>query len=136
MSITNFGGNHEHCPLSQSLGFSVRRVLALSASALVLINLSACVSISAKEMEPFSAKPVSARMMSQVLLSWELRDDVSAYCAKEMKLDMEKAFFTPPQACAYWNKRTRECVVVTSPTTTHMVLGHEVRHCFEGHFHD
>jgi len=119
-----------------SLFFSVRRVLAGCASALVLVNLSACVSIPAQEMEPFRAKPVSARMMSQVQLSWELREDVSAHCAKEMKMDMEKAFITPPQACAFWNRRTRECVVVTSPNTTHTVLGHEVRHCFEGHFHD
>ncbi len=124
----------ENC--HKALFFSLRRVLVWCVSALVFINLSACVSISPKEMEPFTAKSTSARMMNQVLLSWELRDDVSTYCAKEMKLDMEKAFFTPPQACAYWNRRTRECVVVTSPTTSHMVLGHEVRHCFEGHFHD
>jgi len=25
--------------------------------------------------------------------------------------------------------------VVTGPNPNHVVLGHEVRHCFEGHFH-
>ncbi len=27
------------------------------------------------------------------------------------------------------------CVVYTSTNTTHQILGHEVRHCFQGEFH-
>ena len=31
---------------------------------------------------------------------------------------------------------TGQCVVFTATTTSHQVLGHEVRHCYQGAFHD
>jgi hypothetical protein len=40
-----------------------------------------------------------------------------------------------PIACAVWTKTTNECKIITGPNPNHLVLGHEVRHCFEGHFH-
>ena len=50
-------------------------------------------------------------------------------------LGREQAFATPPMACAVWYVPQKQCTIVTSPKVTHTVLGHEVRHCFEGHFH-
>jgi len=47
----------------------------------------------------------------------------------------EQAYFTPPVACAIWSVPAKECTVVTGPKVTHVALGHEVRHCFEGRFH-
>lgn len=41
-----------------------------------------------------------------------------------------------PMACAYWNVKRGECTVVTPEVTGFNYLGHEVRHCFEGAFHD
>lgn len=31
---------------------------------------------------------------------------------------------------------TGQCVIFTSTKTTHQILGHEVRHCYQGAFHD
>ncbi|WP_133239976.1 hypothetical protein [Limnohabitans planktonicus] len=39
------------------------------------------------------------------------------------------------QACAVWNVKTNVCTIMTEPNAPDEVLGHEVRHCFEGHFH-
>ncbi len=39
------------------------------------------------------------------------------------------------QACAVWNVKTNVCTIITEPHAPYEVLGHEVRHCFEGHFH-
>jgi hypothetical protein len=35
--------------------------------------------------------------------------------------------------CAVWNETT--CTIYTLPMTSHEILGHELRHCFEGNYH-
>jgi hypothetical protein len=35
--------------------------------------------------------------------------------------------------CSAWS--AGKCVIYTQRMTTHTILGHELRHCFEGHFH-
>lgn len=105
------------------------------------LALAACQSlpgdyVRGSELSPFEAMPVEKRVMNSVKLRWELREDVAAYCAKATGMGREAAYTTPPLACAIWNVSTRECTIVTSQRTTHLALGHEVRHCFEGRFHD
>jgi hypothetical protein len=39
-------------------------------------------------------------------------------------------------ACAFWNTKRKECSIVTPIETGFNYLGHELRHCFEGAFHD
>ena len=108
---------------------------------LLSVYLAACQStgggayLSASEVESFTPLPAEKRAMTTVKLRWEVRPDVAEYCASSMGLDKERAYTTPPLACAIWSVRTKECTIVTGPTTTHLALGHEVRHCFEGHFH-
>lgn len=105
----------------------------------VALALSACSTlpdnISMHEVESFTPVPVSKRSMNEVKVHWEVREDVAEYCAKSMKMGAEQAYLTPPVACASWNKRTQECTIVTGTRTNHVALGHELRHCFEGHFH-
>lgn len=38
------------------------------------------------------------------------------------------------RACAKWTSKT--CTIITGAETSHALLGHELRHCFEGKFHD
>ena len=107
---------------------------------LVLVALTACQAmlggvIQASDYEVFTAQPVEKRIMNEVKLRWEVREDVTQYCAKSIGMGREQAFITPPLACVIWHVPNRECVVVTGSQTTHVALGHEVRHCFEGHFH-
>ena len=40
------------------------------------------------------------------------------------------------QGCAIWNKDHSKCVIITSNNTDTHILGHELRHCFEGQFHN
>jgi hypothetical protein len=124
-----------------NLSFSViakRLVMAVSV-ALSMILLSGCQSMGGElpssEYEKFTPKPVEKRIMKEVKLRWEIRDDVAQYCAKSIGMGREQAFITPPVACAVWHVQRQECVIVTGKETSHVALGHEVRHCFEGHFH-
>ncbi len=91
--------------------------------------------LSSQEMKTFKPLPLEKRVMSEVKLRWIVRDDVAQYCARAIKMGQEQAYITPPLACAVWDKAAQECTIVTGSTTSHLALGHEVRHCFEGHFH-
>lgn len=106
----------------------------------VAVLLSACQSmggayLSATELQPFDALPQNQRIMNTVKVRWEVRQDVQTFCAQAMRLDQSTAYFTPPLACAMWNVSRSECTIVTGPSTSHLALGHELRHCFEGQFH-
>ena len=109
---------------------------------LVVLALSICAcssvpsqNISSNEFNAFNAMPTQNRIMNNVRIKWEIRDDVAQYCARAYQMGREQAYLTPPLACAMWDAVKAECTVVTGPVTTHVALGHEVRHCFEGHFH-
>ena len=104
-----------------------------------VVLLGACQSmpheVSSHEMKTFKPLPLEKRVMAEVKLRWLVRDDVAQYCARAIQMGQEQAYITPPVACAVWDKSTQECTIVTGSTTSHLALGHEVRHCFEGHFH-
>jgi hypothetical protein len=118
--------------LSVCLRFLSLAVLALSLSA---CQTTSSYKIPPSELAPFNARPSNYRIMNQVRITWELRDDVAHFCAHAKSMGREQSYLTPPMACAVWDIMKAECTVVTGPVTTHVALGHELRHCFEGHFH-
>ena len=91
--------------------------------------------VAAHEFIPFNAMPAQHRIMNQVRINWEVRDDVAHVCAHAYSMGRQQAYLTPPVACAIWDILKAECTVVTGPLTSHVALGHELRHCFEGHYH-
>jgi hypothetical protein len=98
--------------------------------------LAACQTLpQGAEMHTFTPLPAEKRVMPEVKLRWLVREDVAQYCARTLQMGQEQAYITPPVACAVWDKSTQECTIVTSTKVSHAALGHEVRHCFEGHFH-
>lgn len=103
------------------------------------LGLTACQTmpgnVSSHELELFAPLTPKQRIMNEVKVRWDVREDVAEHCAKAMKMGPDQAYFTRPLACAIWNKRQQECTIVTGPQTSHLALGHELRHCFEGHFH-
>lgn len=105
----------------------------------VLAALTGCAStqgsLPAAELQPFTPAPESARVMNDVKVRWEVRANVAEFCGRAAKITTAQAMFTPPLACAVWNVASKECVIVTGKEVSHVVLGHELRHCFEGNFH-
>lgn len=100
---------------------------------LLLLALTGCQSISEIEYKDFKPMAKEQRVMQSVKLSWDVRPDASQYCAQ---IAGSKGMFSvSPIACAVWSEKAQTCTIVTSPNPNHVVIGHEVRHCFEGHFH-
>lgn len=113
------------------------RLLSLTVS---VLGLSACQGTShhkvpSWELISFNVMPAQYRIMNQTRVNWEVRDDVAHFCAHAKSMGREQSYLTPPMACAIWDILNAECTIVTGPVTSHVALGHEVRHCFEGHFH-
>lgn len=127
-------------PKIQSLFSFMRSCMNVIAALPLFVVLAGCQTmgggvIPASEFEKFAPKSADKRIMKEVKLRWEVREDVAQYCAKSIGMGREQAYITPPVACAVWHIPSKECVIVTGTSTTHVALGHEVRHCFEGHFH-
>ena len=117
-----------------------KRWACMALAGLVMLFLTGCQTmgggtIPAAEYETFTPKSPEKRVIKEVTLRWEIRDDVAQYCAKSIGMGREQAYITPPVACAVWHVARKECVIVTGSQTSHVALGHEVRHCCEGHFH-
>lgn len=87
----------------------------------VVVCLSGCSSM--REANHFESSTLGNRT-SQI--TWKVVEDASTECEK---LGSEKGAV----ACALFSKHS--CTIITSKNTSHEILGHEARHCFEGKFH-
>ena len=87
------------------------------------------------EIRSFTVPPESIQAISEIRLRWMIREDAGEYCQHQLQRPAASLKSPLPLACALWNTKTKECTVVTKATTTHVIMGHEVHHCFSGHFH-
>jgi hypothetical protein len=106
-----------------------------SAVALVCAPLVGCMTMQppATDTSYFDALPVNQRMIVAPTIVWQVREDASAVCARLTGKPVTP--LSRPMACAQWNPARQECTVITPTVYGVNYLGHEVRHCFEGHFH-
>lgn len=116
------------------------RRLAVFSSVCATVVLTACASVGGPSLpvsELASFVPIAqhARVMNDVKVRWEVRDNVAEVCGRAAKISAAQAWMTPPLACAMWNVASKECVIITGKRVSHVELGHELRHCFEGNFH-
>jgi hypothetical protein len=86
------------------------------------------------DMARFVPAPESQRVIVRPKLKYLVRTDGYEYCARITGIKITPT--SRPMACAFWNVRRRECTIVTPTITGYNYLGHELRHCFEGAFHD
>jgi hypothetical protein len=98
-------------------------------AALCAVLLTGCANLATiTPDERFTAKPKKGEMR----ITWLAVDNPEAVCKRLLPDTMARHKFI--QACAGW--AGNECLIVTGTVTNHQLLGHEVRHCFEGNFHD
>jgi hypothetical protein len=82
--------------------------------------------------EEFAFYPVP--VVQGVEVTWIVADNTTDKCKKLFPEKMQSYPHIP--ACAGWSHEAKTCVIVTGKVTTHQILGHETRHCFEGAFHE
>lgn len=100
---------------------------------LLSILLTGCSSyiLHPREYKEFIAKPNHQRVSKNPTVKWIVLDDATPHCSRLSGIPMHNNL--APIACATWSNDI--CTIYTSKKTSHMVLGHELRHCFEGYFH-
>jgi hypothetical protein len=74
------------------------------------------------------------RMLNEPKIKYLARKDGYEFCARITGIPI--SLTSRPMACAFWNVKRKECTVVTPEVTGYNYVGHEIRHCFEGAFHD
>ena len=75
------------------------------------------------------------KKVNTTVVSWYVVEDVKKVCNELFKANNIKQKMIV-EGCAIWKEDFSSCTIITPLTTTHDVIGHELRHCFEGHFHD
>jgi hypothetical protein len=72
-----------------------------------------------------------------VHMAWYVVQDVPQTCAMAGALKGARTQYNPKiVACAVRFSGGRTCVIYTAKKLSLAVLGHEVRHCFEGAWHE
>jgi|15BtaG_2_1085339.scaffolds.fasta_scaffold00262_6 hypothetical protein len=64
-------------------------------------------------------------------VSWVVVDDVNKECLAQGARPVPEGMVI--MGCAVYNNY--ECIIYTNKETTHEILGHEMRHCFQGAWH-
>ena len=80
----------------------------------------------------FTAKPYEDRVTEATIVTWITSEDVEKDCINAGVKDPGP--LRTILGCAKYNAKT--CRIYTGKVTTMETLGHELRHCFEGKFHD
>jgi hypothetical protein len=105
-------------------------IVKTTAGLLAAMLLQGCTTVFViPEEEAFSPAPKTAEM----LVTWIVSDDPTTECKRLAPRALGAHPLIP--ACASWSRAEGVCTIVTASSTSHQALGHEMRHCFEGHFH-
>jgi hypothetical protein len=131
--------HHEIKTNSRNTGESSAILLETVVQKLFLITLSvfmmSCSSVFVvplEEYEYFDAKQYSLRSIEAPKISFIFSNDSAKACEKLMgRLEINKKYL----GCANWQKSEGTCTVFVPYFVQNVILGHEIRHCFEGAFH-
>jgi hypothetical protein len=92
--------------------------------AVALLTLSATVSAQSYNIQ-FEARP----NLPEKTIRWVVLENVSSFCQGKMPALSNQRIL----ACSEYNNHT--CTIYTGPVTDMAIVGHEIRHCFEGQWH-
>ena len=79
----------------------------------------------------FTAKPYEERLTESTVVTWTTVDNIHETCI--MMGNKDPGPLQDIKGCARYNEKL--CKIYTGKTTSMETLGHELRHCFEGKFH-
>lgn len=88
--------------------------------------------------EPNALFDTNKNMASMVVVTWEQTNNVQKRCDAESKTRGLGGFDYEVEACSFWGQRlgVQVCHVITGKKTTIATLGHEMRHCYQGSWHN
>ena len=104
--------------------------------ALVLVVMLATTNVFAYSEDPHQQFDMTHNEVNETKISFiQAPVDVTKTCDEESR---RRGFNGMPynvDACSFYNGSKSECTIVTGRTTNFHTIGHEVRHCLQGHWH-
>ncbi len=99
--------------------------------ALLCTVLTGCASLD----QQITAAPADSRVIEAPHISWIASTDMKKICHALGQVAGKGSLGESDHGCSIFNPKLQSCTIFTLPETSHAVLGHELHHCFEGHFH-
>ena len=85
---------------------------------------------------PYREFDTSKRQRTSSQITWIVANDVQKECNRQAKKYGGDPMKVESQACAIWfGPEDNRCIIVTNKKVSMHSLGHEVLHCFLGHWH-
>jgi hypothetical protein len=104
---------------------------------MLLIALALALPFSAYASGSYDLEFTAKERYEDVKVGWIVTDDVVQTCNMAMALAGAKVRYNSKLvACAVVYRVSNSCVIYTAKQLSLAVLGHEIRHCFEGAWHD
>jgi hypothetical protein len=106
--------------------------------AIVVALMLVTTNVFADNDDPRAWFSTNKNMTTQSTVTWRAVENVQAECNKESKRLAGQSFGYAVLACSFWEKQNGRdvCTIITGKNTTMHSLGHEMRHCFQGNWHD
>jgi len=102
---------------------------------LIIFMISGCGSIvrNAIDVDMFKPAGGNAHIIKKPIVILHVIPDPEIYCERRIgaKAGVRKKYV----GCATWNVGLNSCEIFLGKNYDLIYLGHELRHCFEGHFH-
>jgi hypothetical protein len=105
--------------------------------AAVLLFAPAPDAVAVMESSPTELYSLKKRMTDKVMIDVVVVKNVRAACEKESHERGLGGFGYGMSACSFWTNLLNHytCTVIVPENTNNDTLGHEFRHCIQGHFH-
>jgi len=95
----------------------------------LLLSIAVLLSSSAVTAQSYNIQFEAQPDLPEKSIRWVVVEDVSEFCqAKTPWLGNQRVL-------AYSEYNSRRCIIYTGRTTDMAMVGHEIRHCFEGQWH-
>jgi len=101
----------------------------------VLLTCSLSVVADESPYDKFSAKN---NFTNGTKVTWIQVDNILKSCNAENVRRRLPQYNVPIDGCSFWDKSLfgNTCVIFTPKNTDYWTMGHELRHCFQGQFHE
>jgi hypothetical protein len=103
----------------------------------VLLVLSLiCSTAYAYEDNPAALFSTSGNKAETNSIRWVSVNNVQKACDGARAQLGQQAYGAAVRACSFWDNKHQTCTVITEKNVSMHTLGHEIRHCFQGNWHD
>lgn len=112
-----------------SLGSGPTSAQDASAAVLRLAPQSLASPVPAFDLTMLPARPVAKRLVEQPVVQWHPLPGETFVCPQAVGT---QDLYLAEQGCVLVEPSQSRCQVYTASRTTHSIIGHLMRHCFEG----